>query len=124
MQQLIRDRYNADAGAAAHAQLPRGGAGEVDDSSTAVRAAIIDRHLDLPAIVEICNLGPGSQGQARMSGGERILVKALAAGRSLAVKSRSIPGCFADLLAVHHPGGLGRFRAAGVRSVREAGRQG
>jgi hypothetical protein len=47
--------------------------------------------------------------------GERMLVKSLTAGSFFAVKSRSVPGCLADLLAVDHFGGIGRFFVTGAR---------
>ena len=97
---------------AAHRQLLRGGAGEIDDSAPTVWPPVIDLHQDYPAIRKIGYLGPGAERPTPMGGGEGAWVEAFAARGLLAVKTRPIPGCLARL-------GAARIRIEGNGGERE-----
>lgn len=120
----VRQGLDADAGGPVHRQLSGGGAREIDDPPTPVRSTVVDRHLDRLAVPEIGHLGPGSEGQPRMGGREPVLVKRFAARGLLAVKSRSVPGCLAHLLATRARVGRdtgGQRQDADQHDARETG---
>src|SRR4029077_15031320 len=63
----------------------RRGEREVDDPASYERAAVVDSHHDRAVVLQVGDLEPGTERQAPVCRGQRVLVEGLAAGRRLAL---------------------------------------
>ena len=76
----------------AHAQRAGGSGGKIEDAPVAIRAAIIDPHAYLPAILEIGDAQNRVEGQAAMRAGEGPPIEALAIRGALSLMAPPVPG--------------------------------
>lgn len=74
-----------------HIELVSRRTGKIDDAVFGKGATVIDSDLDLLAIFEVGHFGLGPHRQTRMGGCHLFLVKGLAIGGFLALKSWAVP---------------------------------
>src|SRR6478736_8978250 len=77
--------------------LPRGPPREVDHAALVVGEAVVDADDDAAPRGQEGDAHARAELPARVGGGQRVLVEALAAGRLLAVVTRAVPGGDAGL---------------------------
>jgi hypothetical protein len=92
-----------------HIKFFGGCAGQIDDATVGIGSTVINPDFNLLVILKVGHFGLGPNRQTRMSGCHVFLVKSLAAGGLLAMKSRSIPGRFTDFLFNRFAGGTPLF---------------
>jgi len=94
------------------ANLTGGGAGEVNHTTVAVGATIVNTNHDLLSRIQIGNPYSGTKGQGAMGGCQGILIKYLATGAATTVETGAIPGRHAGQVGKH------RWRSRGGGSSR------
>ena len=75
-----------------HTEPFRTGAGKVNDPVAHKGATVIDAHHNGPAVLQVGDSDPGSEGQELVRGSHGVLIVAFAVGGKFPVKSRAIPG--------------------------------
>jgi hypothetical protein len=109
--------------AAAIAQLLGGGLGQVDDPAVDERAAVVDPHLHLAAVVEVGDLDDARQRQRLVGRRRQVHVEDLAVGRAAIVELLAVPRADPALVIVRiglriipdPPDLIGLFGAAQTR---------